>query len=563
MTVEQAQVSSRARRRSLKALLQIPLFPRGTSFAQPAISIPTTSVAGTRVSLPEDVLHTVVDQLSPSEVLNLSLTSSHVRTLLIPALYRTVQLRSSRACMSGLFMLAARPELCAHVRKLAVRPNYYLAWPACDVSVSEEWVADTIARLAPHLTGLRTFDWDGCEMPPDTLWHALRTACPNLTELFANVGHQPLNPESELFSFSALTSFSLSVRHGLGEPELFPPHDALPPRLWTMLLERCPDLAELTLCSFSASHRLFDLAPLTTGHWPLLASLTLGAFGYNADFTLAGPPAGFPAFLAAHSALSYLRLAWNFKRWMSPDDLPPLILPAALEEFSGVAQQLSAFSFGSSITTLDLMCEPLYEARAPALCVALRALPLLTSLELWVHVPDPRAGHGALWAALWGAAPGLEDLHFMCTTPFGKKPLTELARALRRLPRLRTFALTKGHRYADESMRASAVRVFRAVRESSAAQIQNTDMDADMDAEGSREERPELEQVSVRWARAACRNHLKQEGTYERVLDAVPSGLSPGTKGKGKGKGDVVEACERGLRAVGGAFERRYRFVLR
>lgn len=90
-----------------------------------------------------------------------------------------------------------------------------------------------------------------------------------------------------------------------------------------------------------------------------------------------------------------------------------------------------------------------------------------------------------------------------------------------------------------------------------------------------------LAQVSVRWARAACRNHLKQEGTYERVV--VRTAADPGTEGKtatGRGKRTgmgaqdkdvskrrrdtvVVEAWERGLRAVGGAFERRYRFALR
>ncbi|KAJ6536457.1 hypothetical protein DFH09DRAFT_1179029 [Mycena vulgaris] len=551
MTLQQVEPSSRARRRSLKALLQTPLFPRSTSFSRPPIS---TGGAGSPVSLPEDVLHTVVDQLSPIDILNLSLTSSHVRTLLVPALYRTVSLRSSRTCGSGLRMLANRPEFCAHVRKLTVRPNYYLAWPAPDSAVSERCVAQAIERLAPTLTWLRSFDWDGCEMPPDFLWHALRTSCPDLTELFTNVGYQPLYPESELFKFSALTNFSLSVRHGLGEVELFPPHEELPPCLWTMLIERCPNLTELTICSFSASQRLFDLTPLTSGRWPLLSSLTLGAFGYNTDFTLAGPPVGFDVFLAAHSGLSYLRLAWNFKRWMSPDDLPPLVLPPALEEFSGVAQQLVSVSV-KSITTLDLMCEPLYGGCAGALGDALRSMPLLTSLELWMHVPDPRADNWVLWEALWRATPGLEDLHFMCTTPFGKQPLADLAYSLRRLPHLRTFALTKGHRYADESMRASAVRLFRELGSGPSSK---------QAARGYWVERTPLAQVSIRWARAACRNHLKQEGTYERVAsDLLSVNGSEDENGRRRKRNDVIEAWERGLRAVGGAFERRYQFVLR
>ncbi|KAJ7077537.1 hypothetical protein B0H15DRAFT_789607 [Mycena belliarum] len=525
---------------------------------------------GPQASLPEDVLRSVVEDMSSGDILSLSLTSKHIRELLVPALYRTVHLRSSAACNSGLRMLALRPELCAHVRKLAVRPNYYLAWPVRDASADEEWVARTIMQLAPALRGLRTFDWDGTEMPPEGLWRTLRSMCPDLKEVLANVGHRPILPDSELFNFRALTTFSLSVRHGLGEHDLFPPHEQLPVRLWTML-EGCPTLAELTLASFSPAARLFDLTPLSSARWPQLASLTLGAFGYDHNFGLAGPPAGFDAFLAVHPALTHLRLAWSFQRWMSPADLPPLALPAGLIDFSGVAQQLG-LGGGGALTTLDLMCEPLYEARAPALCTALRGLPALTALELWVHVPDPLASHAELWAALWGAAPGLEDLHFMCTTAFGRKPLAELARALRCLPRLRSFALTKGHRYADESMRASAVRVFKALA-------------------------LELTQVSVRWARAACRNHLKQQGTYERVAprsaaavsgDGTDSPTSPTSRGGvlgggtrrrsmddgkggtevGDGRGwkgrekDVVEAWERGLRAVGGAFERRYRFAL-
>jgi hypothetical protein len=74
-------------------------------------------------------------------------------------------------------MLAKNPALCAHVQKLAVRPNYYLAWPMRDTQLSEEWVAFMIVDIAKTLTHLRTFDWDGLEMPRDTLWLTLRKSC--------------------------------------------------------------------------------------------------------------------------------------------------------------------------------------------------------------------------------------------------------------------------------------------------------------------------------------------------------------------------------------------------
>ncbi|KAJ7155242.1 hypothetical protein C8R46DRAFT_1117292 [Mycena filopes] len=547
-------VANMSGRRRLKSIFQLgPLFPHTPPLTRNPITT-DASAPGHPVSLPADILRDIAELLPPSDLLSVSLTSSHLQALLRPDLYKTVHFRSSRSCRSGLDMLQRRPELCAYIQKLAVRPNYYLAWPARDVPMQEGLVVDAICRIAKNLTNLRTFDWDGLEMPRDELWLTLRTSCPELKELFSNVGFRALDPDSQLFKFDDLAIFSLSVRHGLGDTEIFPTPEELPPPLWDMLLERCPNLTELTLCSFSASHRLFTVDRVTEGRWPALTSLTLGAFGYNSDFTLAAPPAiTFATFLAAHQTLTYLRLAWNFKRWMSPNtnDAFAIEFPPLLDAFSGIAQQLHTAT-PPLLTSLDLMCEPLYSERTEGLRAALQAMPLLTSLELWVHVPDPRAGNEALFRDLLGAAPGLEDLHFMCTTAFGKRPLTELARALRLLPNLHTFALTKGHRYADESMRRSAQRVFNTLNDPTTS--------------------TRLTQVSIRWARAACRNHLKQEGTYERIMQlppAKPSSEAPvpvpkGKKGESEGEeGQVmVEAWERGLRALGGAFDRRYRFPL-
>ncbi|KAK7020060.1 hypothetical protein R3P38DRAFT_3272900 [Favolaschia claudopus] len=303
---------------------------------------------------------------------------------------------------------------------------------------------------------------------------------------------------------------------------------------------------------------------------------------------------------------------------MSPDDPEDLKLvfafPERLEAFSGVMQQ----------ATPDLMCEPLYASRAARLRAALRLLPSLTGLELWVHIPEPNAGHEGFFRELWGAAVGLEDLHFMCTTGFGKKPLAELARSLDVLPNLRTFALTKGHRYADESMRRSAVRIFGAVAAGARARASSSNSNSNWtwvsqsqgnSAEGSTltlassedSDTPpspssttrntttssRLTQINIRWARASCRNHLKQEGTYERIstltccppaassdsstlrgkrrgtfggggaaLDRGGDEVGEGVKEGGERETATIDAWERGLRAVGGAFDRRYQFVL-
>lgn len=50
-----------------------------------------------------------------------------------------------------------------------------------------------------------------------------------------------------------------------GYIETFPELEELPPRMWNMLLVECPDLEDLTLCSFSSSKRLFDLRPISQG----------------------------------------------------------------------------------------------------------------------------------------------------------------------------------------------------------------------------------------------------------------------------------------------------------
>ncbi|KAF7332322.1 F-box domain-containing protein [Mycena kentingensis (nom. inval.)] len=532
--------SLRQRRRSLKALLQLPaLFPRpipGAPSASPLHDATST------VSLPEDILRDILQELSSADILNLSLASSHLRELLAPELYKTMHLRSSRACESGLKLLRNRPELCAHVRKLALRPNYYLAWPRPDDAVDEGWVSKMVSALAPHLNRLRTFDWDGREMPSNGLWRTLRESCPELKELYTNVGMASINCASELFCFDDLTLFSLSIRHGLPDTSAFPVREELPPALWDMLLNRCPNLTELTLCSFSAGNRIFSIDRIVEGNWPALSSLALGTFGYNSDYSLGGAPPEMPLFLGRHPRLSALRLSWNFRRWMSPDEDTAfqLQLPQTLEEFSGLVQQLPTMGW-ASVVTLDLMCEPLYAARFTPLCDTLKMMPALRNLELWVHVEPNMAAHAAFLNNLFSSIPRLEDLHFMCTTTFSKKPLTILSRALRSLPYLRSFALTKGHRYADETMRASAVRIFRAV---AGPAVQTR-----------------LEQVSVRWARAACRNHLKQEGTYARLLPMPPT-TSTAALARDKEPTAEIEAWERGIRAVGGAFERKYRFAL-
>jgi len=94
----------------------------------------------------------------------------------MPALYDTVILKSSKHCRTTLRMLKDKKNrhICQLIRKLAVRPNYYLAWPRPDELLDEGWVVRMIEDISKNLPSLHTFDWDGLELPNDTLWVALQ-----------------------------------------------------------------------------------------------------------------------------------------------------------------------------------------------------------------------------------------------------------------------------------------------------------------------------------------------------------------------------------------------------
>ena len=207
--------------------------------------------------------------------------------------------------------------------------------------------------------------------------------------------------------------------------ELFPVLEHIPERFWDMLINRCPDLQELAICSFSSSARVFDFERIIEGHWPRLHTLTLGSFGYQADFSL-GPSSlstdhALGRFLDKHKELKYVRFLWNFKRWMSPDTIPMHLSASALpvlDTFIGVYQQLAELPHPEAIETLDLTCEPVYETRLDTVCPILLRLTNLTSLDIWTHVFDINADHSQFFISVLSSCPKLTDFHFMCTTSF-------------------------------------------------------------------------------------------------------------------------------------------------
>ncbi|KAG6835456.1 hypothetical protein H0H93_001306 [Arthromyces matolae] len=249
-------------------------------------------------------------------------------------------MNSSTQCRTTLSMLSSHPEICAHIRKLGVRPNYYLAWPKTDKVLDEDWVVLTIAKMAKHLLSLNAFEWSGNEIPRDLLWSSLRE------------------------------HFSLTVRYGLTEAGWINPSENLPQTFWDMLIKRSPDLEELVICSLSSSTRKFEFAPITEARWPKLHTLTLGSFGYTEDFSLGiAEDASFTRFFG------------------SPYDLQMELAPAALpniKSFSGIYQHLAKLPNIHDIHTLDLTCEPIPKHRLSThICPLLASLTSLTTLDIW------------------------------------------------------------------------------------------------------------------------------------------------------------------------------------
>jgi hypothetical protein len=356
----------------------------------------------------------------------------------------------------------------------------------------------------------------------------------NLKSISTNIGRNPLPLRSQLFSFSGLKSFSIIARHGIpsADSAVEVASEHLPEDFWDMILQRSPDLEELAICTFSPSARLFNFDRIVEGSWRSLHSLTLGSFGYTNDFSL-GPSAlatngKLSEFLKRHNSIKYLRFLWNFRHFMSPDTtrltLPPNCLPA-LNTFIGIYQQLTSIPSPETIETLDLTCEPVYHSRLGSLTPILRGLRNLTSLEIWVHLFDSNRDHTAFFHSIVSSCPKLTDLHFMCTNSFTSRPLKQLVSGLHLLPKLKRFSLTKGHKYLDESMLESAIRILKAS--------------------------PKVQQINVRWARERCPNHLKQEGNYDVMFDEE-TGLPTS-----------VVVLEKGIGLMGGPFCKKYKHAIK
>ncbi|KAF7378265.1 hypothetical protein MSAN_00251900 [Mycena sanguinolenta] len=465
--------------------------------------------------LPWEIFIKIAGFLQSDHLLNFSLASSQFRRLLLPELYRTVALHSSRACLSGLAMLRKRPELCMYIRSLIVRPNCaVICWPRTDGPVNETDVASIIEELADNLTNLEKFEWSGLELPSNQLCVALRRKCPMLTEIVSSgAGSGYLSTESEVFNFENLTAFSLFVPPGPKKEFLL---IDIPHSLWDMLTHRAANLQKLSLQLFYSSHHLLDLDRLLNTIFPRLCALHLdivcakGNTAPSQPFTLLGP------FLSAHPLLTSLSIH------PCPDVLPLDLPPTALTQltaFVGVYQHVAELPHPELLETLDLTGAPVSAPDMKAIAAALSRLVSLKSLDVRVAAP-------ALLVPIIEVCGGLTTLRVVFAANFGMKYLRSLSASLHQhLPHLRSFTLYKGHRLTDGTMLQYALTILA--------------------------NNPALQEIHLAWFAMRERFARRQNGSYVMRTDVM--GMR------------YLEVCERGVRSAnmgGGIFGRRFRYAL-
>ncbi|KAJ7171406.1 hypothetical protein C8R46DRAFT_1262862 [Mycena filopes] len=516
--------------RSSSATLLRRLMPRplsGHGFQPPDSPIQNQHCLG---SIPLEIFLDVAQFLRSGEILNLSLASSQFRTLLLPEMYKTVALESSKACISGLAMLRRHPQLCVFIRTLVVRPNSKTAcWPRTDGPINETRVAFSIQELAGNLRHLEEFVWGGEDLPSDYLWLNLRRSCPKLRKISTTTESMDLEPGCELFRFENLTAFSFAV-----PLQKSPNLTGLPRQLVDMLLHRCPDLEELNLqLGYYSPAIQPELTRLLIGVFPKLRTFHLGLW-CAPDAPNTPPPSPSPSpssrtpsmesFLAAHPALTTLDVVTPGLALLPPTSAAPLVLPA-LTTFAGSVHALVALAAPQFLHTLDLTGAPVGDSvNVMAVRDALRPLVGLRCLVVRVASPDTLR-------ALLPACGGLTALRVvLLPMVFDKTALVRISTALREfLPHLRALTLYKAHRRTAPSMLTCALRLL----------ADNTALCA----------------IDLAWfASGSGVTVRRQDGKY-----AVCGSAEGGVCGRDYRYLDVKE---RGVRAGGGVFARAFRYSL-
>jgi hypothetical protein len=324
-------------------------------------------------------------------------------------------------------------------------------------------VSAAVRRAAKNMEVLRTFAWDGEELPPyDDMWFALRISCPRLKFISTSLGSILPPPNSHLFDFSDLYGFSLTFKtgfywqnDGVFRDEPVPGYD----RLWDMLIKRCPHLESLAIDGHSP-HAPVDAHGLVHGRWPHLRTLLLGDVVFDWHLSQPSPERPFRVFLNAHRNLEELHLQSHAPSMAAPGVLADLHADALAKvgTFSGALVQAQALPARGSLKVLrvpDPM--PLREGTPLSVGASLAALASLCSLTLAFRL-EQGYDNGSILRAVVAACPHLRhlDITIACRPSI---TVETFARSIRPLAQLRTLSLSIVPSPGEDSLQTIGTRL--------------------------------------------------------------------------------------------------------
>ncbi|KAI0697254.1 hypothetical protein BC835DRAFT_1338772 [Cytidiella melzeri] len=433
-------------------------------------------------SLPPDLLSEIANSLEDrSDKLQFALTSRHLYPRVISAIYGSVTLHGYAQCVNTLSMLCDTPTLARHVQELNVYPDHVSLGQSCKYEMGAGMCTGAsflVTKAALSMDALRSFGWYAYWASPiDAMWWTLRRCCHNLQRIHLNITERLPSPNSAVFMFSNLTSFSLNVkpisfvqRNDFSDREGLAVYN----RLWDMLIRRCPGLESLAIVS-DLDQPVY-VRRLLEGHWPSLRSLTLGAIKFDA--LGAEPLHALTAFLVLHSSIERLSLRnipvdlsvlpkealpqlkhlngnVDHFRALSARGLPPQNMQFGLNNpqtqfpHSPLSESLQSLTLGELI--------PVRELTPLSVSSMLAGLHALTSLTAVFSLESGYDSNG-VFRTIVSACPQMLHLDLTCTS----KPsfyLEAFSRTLRGLARLRTLSLTIVKVPGDETMQSGAVRI--------------------------------------------------------------------------------------------------------
>jgi hypothetical protein len=192
-----------------------------------------------------------------------------------------------------------------------------------------------------------------------------------------------------------------------------------------MLLERCPNLEELTIASIAPSPRMFDIRHVTAGRWRRLRSLTLGDLVVNPnEAEKCRLPDQHPLmkFFAAHRKLQHVTLQQAGRS----ESFPPCfsLVPAALpdlESFSGSLRYVKTLPHPERLKHLNLTSLHHTPSVFTPTFSMLRGLPSLISLSIWIDISfGGRTNYfqdeSHIFSSLLASSPNLRHLEVLCFT---------------------------------------------------------------------------------------------------------------------------------------------------